>query len=88
MTLARPSKSNPSERPIATALVSAAAKHVAAHVQPLTVRPRAAAAVIGVGHSKLWELIHDGELKVSRIGRVTLVHVDSIRELIARTTAN
>ena len=57
-------------------------------VEPITVRPRAAAAVIGVGHSKLWELIHDGELKVSRIGRVTLVHVDSIRELIARTTAN
>ncbi len=58
------------------------------YVQPLTVRPRAAAAVIGVGHSKLWELIHDGELKVSRIGRVTLVHVDSIRALIARTIAN
>jgi hypothetical protein len=57
-------------------------------VEPLTVRPRTAATVIGVGHSKLWELIRDGELKVSRIGRVTLVHVDSIRELIARTTAN
>ena len=57
-------------------------------IEPLTVRPRAAAAAIGVGHNKLWELIRDGQLKVSRIGRVTLVHVDSIRELITRTAAN
>jgi hypothetical protein len=64
------------------------AANVQPSVEPLTVRPRAAAIVIGVGHSKLWELIRDGELKVSRIGRVTLVHVDSIRALIARTTAN
>jgi hypothetical protein len=63
-------------------------KPTSGYIEPLTVRPRAAAAAVGVGHSKLWELIRDGQLKVSRIGRVTLVHVDSIRELIARTTAN
>jgi hypothetical protein len=39
--------------------------------------PCAVAAILDVGHSKLWELIRDGEIKVSRIGRVTLVHMES-----------
>ena len=80
------SKMNPNSGSVGSIPAGSMAKPTPGCIEPLTVRPRAAATAIGVGHSKLWELIRDGQLKVSRIGRVTLVH--SIRELIARTTAN
>jgi excisionase family DNA binding protein len=36
-----------------------------------------------LGRTRLYELINSGELKVTRIGRRTLVRADSLRALIA-----
>jgi hypothetical protein len=82
------SKTKPNSESMGSIPAGSTTKSTSGYIEPLTVRPRTAAAAIGVGHNKLWELIRDGQLNVSRIGRVTSVHVDSIRELIARTTAN
>jgi hypothetical protein len=48
----------------------------------LVVRLKEAFALIGCGHSKGYELIAAGRLKVVRIDRMTLVRVDSIRALL------
>ena len=51
-------------------------------MEPLALRPAAAAHALSVSERTLWTLISRGRLKVSRIGSVTLVHVDSIRGLL------
>ena len=42
---------------------------------------------IGLGRSKIYELIKSGELKTIKIGRRTLVTVESIRALVDQKTA-
>lgn len=49
---------------------------------PITISVREAAEYIGVGKSKLYELISTHRLKVVRLGRRTLVRVDSINALL------
>lgn len=51
----------------------------------LMVRPDEAWRVLSIGHSKGYGLINAGKLRTSKLGNVTLVHVDSIRALIAET---
>jgi excisionase family DNA binding protein len=41
-----------------------------------------AAAALGIGRTKLYELISRGDLKAFKIGRRTLVTTKSIRDLI------
>jgi hypothetical protein len=48
----------------------------------LVVRPKEAWAIIGCGHSKGWELVKEGRLKVTKVGAMTLIHAYSIRELL------
>lgn len=51
-------------------------------MQPLTTSVADAAKSIGIGQTKLYELINDKQLKTVKIGRRTLVRIDSIRALI------
>lgn len=52
--------------------------------EPLAVRIPDAVRMTGIGRSKLYELIASGELVSIKIGRCTLVPMESLRELICR----
>lgn len=47
-----------------------------------TVPVKVAAEAIGIGQTKLYELINDGSLQVVKLGRRTLVKVDSIERML------
>lgn len=53
-------------------------------VEPICVKVNEAARMIGVGRTKLYELIATGDVEVVKLGRSTRVTVASLRELIAR----
>jgi excisionase family DNA binding protein len=50
----------------------------------LAVRPRDASRMIGIGRTKLYELIKSGELDTVKVGRATLITVRSLRYLIGQ----
>lgn len=50
----------------------------------LCVRVPVAAQMLGVGLTKMYELIGAGEVQIVKLGRVTLVPVASLEQLIAR----
>lgn len=52
-------------------------------IEPLVLRPKQAARALSVSERTLWTLIGTGRLEVSRVGGVTLVHMASIRALLA-----
>jgi len=39
--------------------------------------------MLGLGRSSVYRLIGDGRLEIKRIGRRTLVRMDSVQEMIA-----
>ena len=49
----------------------------------LTVRIREACHMTGIGRSKLYELIQEGQIEVIKIGAMTLVPVASLEAFIA-----
>ena len=51
-------------------------------MEPITVTVDGAKKALGIGHTKLYELIGEGRLSTIKIGRRTLVKVDSIRQLV------
>lgn len=53
-------------------------------VERLTVRIPHAMAMLGIGRSKLYELIKDGEIETIKLGSATLVIADSLRALVQR----
>lgn len=53
-------------------------------VEPICVRINDAAYMIGIGRTKLYELISTGELETVKIGKATRVTTTSIHELIRR----
>jgi excisionase family DNA binding protein len=53
-------------------------------VEPLCVRLNVAAKMIGVGKTKLYELIADGEVEVVKMGKTTCVTVSSLQALVRR----
>ena len=53
-------------------------------VEPICVRINDAARMIGVGRTKLYELISSGELETLKIGNATRVTTASLRELVRR----
>ena len=53
---------------------------------PLAVRVREATRMIGLGRTKLYELINAGDLEVVKIGRATLITVSSLSRLVDRPT--
>ena len=51
-------------------------------MEPLTVTVNGAKQALGLGHTKVYELINAGTLKTVKVGRRTLVKTDSIRALV------
>ena len=50
---------------------------------PITVRIPQAIAMIGLSRSKLYEFIKAGDIEVIKVGRSTLIPVDSLQQFIA-----
>ena len=50
-------------------------------MEPVCVSVNEARQALGVGRTKLYELINAGKLRVVRLGRRTLVSTESLREL-------
>lgn len=54
---------------------------------PLCVRINDAARMIGIGRTKLYELIGNGEVDVVKVGKATLVTTASLNAMIERRRA-
>jgi len=54
-------------------------------VEVLTVTVDEALAMIGIGRTRFYELVADGTISTVKLGRRRLVHVDSLRLLVAPT---
>jgi len=50
---------------------------------PITVRVPHAVAMLGLSRSKLYEFIKSGDIEVVKVGRSTLIPVDSLSNFIA-----
>ncbi len=55
-----------------------------ADLPPITLRIADACRITGIGRSKFYELIKDGEIKVIKVGAITLVPMTSIDALLQR----
>lgn len=53
-------------------------------VDPICVRVTDAARMIGVGRTKLYQLISNGELETIKIGKVTRITMASLHRLVER----
>ena len=56
-------------------------------VEPICVRVNDAARMIGIGRTKLYELISSGELETIKIGKSTRITTASLQRLVARHRA-
>ena len=56
-------------------------------VEPICVRVNDAARMIGIGRTKLYELISSGELETVKIGKATRVTTASLHRLVERHRA-
>ena len=61
---------------------------IATNTIPLSVKPRAAAALLSVGLTRIYELLNAGELVSFCDGRSRLITTQSIRDYIARRVAS
>ncbi len=52
--------------------------------EPLTVRIPEACRMMGIGRSKLYELIQEGEIAIVKVGAMTLVPVAGLKAFLAR----
>ncbi|HJP68173.1 MAG TPA: helix-turn-helix domain-containing protein [Sphingomicrobium sp.] len=52
----------------------------------ITVRIKDACRMTGIGRSKLYELIAAGEIEIVKVGAMTLIPVDSLRQLTGAHT--
>jgi excisionase family DNA binding protein len=52
--------------------------------EPISVRIAEAIRLTGIRRSKLYELMASGDLEIVKIGRCTLIPMDSLRALIER----
>lgn len=53
-------------------------------VEPICVRVSVAVKLTGISRSTLYELIGDGELEVSKVGRSTFIRYESLKRLFER----
>lgn len=51
-------------------------------IAPLSVRIKEACRMTGIGRSKLYELIASGDIKVIKVGSMTLVPVDALKSFL------
>lgn len=54
---------------------------------PVSVSPEDAGRMIGLGRTKVFELIRNGDLPAAKIGRRTLIPVSALHALIGRLTS-
>ena len=52
--------------------------------EPLAVRIPEACRMVGIGRSKLYELIADGTIQIVKIGSITVIPVSQLRALVER----
>ena len=60
------------------------AEHEAVRIEPVSVRIRDACRLTGIGRSKFYELVASGDIEVIKVGAMTLVPFDGLREFIDR----
>jgi excisionase family DNA binding protein len=53
-------------------------------LRPLAVRVREACRLTGIGRSKLYELIGAGEIKIVKVGTITLIPIQSLKSFLER----
>ena len=58
-----------------------------ANPAPLCVRVKVAARMMGIGRTKLYELIGNGEVEAIKVGKATLVTTASLNAMIDRRRA-
>jgi excisionase family DNA binding protein len=58
-------------------------RRMAPPIAPITVRIPEACRMIGIGRSKMYELIQEGRVETVKLGTSTLVVVESLASLIA-----
>lgn len=58
-------------------------RRMAPQVAPITVRIPDACRMIGIGRSKMYELIQEGRIETVKLGTSTLVVVESLITLVA-----
>ena len=58
-----------------------------ANPAPLCVRVNVAARMMGIGRTKLYELIGNGEVEAIKVGKATLVTTASLNAMIERRRA-
>lgn len=56
-------------------------------MEPLTVTVASARKALGIGNTKLYQLIGQGQLQTIKIGRRTLIRTDSIHALVEQLAA-
>lgn len=56
-------------------------------MEPLTVTVANARRALGIGTTKIYELIGEGQLRTVKIGRRTLIRTDSIYALVGKAEA-
>ena len=56
-------------------------------MEPLTVTVAGARKALGIGTTKIYELIGTGQLRIVKIGRRTLIRTDSIYALVGKAAA-
>lgn len=56
-------------------------------VSPLLLRPREAAVALGIGRSKLFELLAEGRLESIKLGSCRLIPRESLEAFVARERA-
>ena len=54
----------------------------AARLMPIAVRIREACRLTGIGRSKLYELISAGEIKIVKVGAITLIPIKSLQSFV------
>lgn len=52
-------------------------------IEPISVRVPDASRMTGLGRSTIYELIASGDIEVAKVGRATVIMVDSIRKFLA-----
>ena len=57
-------------------------------IERITVRVPQALALLGLGRSKLYELMGEGEIETIKVGKATLIVVQSLHDFVQRRRHN
>lgn len=59
-----------------------------ATLEPLTVRVETAMQTLGLGRTKFYELVGEGEIEIIKVGRSTLVVFESLKRFVSSRRSN